>query len=135
MMVQNINMILKLQKIESLNEKGEPIFFPDRDKDGNEKLEKGWDQNDIVSLIELLRTFDSTNHTFNEYKLFINIYNKVMEVWKFNKNEIDLSLDQSKIIKDILISFLDENNKKKTKLNPFLGKTVISLLEQLEDGK
>lgn len=132
-MALNINMILKLKKIESLNEKGEPIFFPDRDKDGNERLEKGYDQNDIASFIELLRTFDNTKHTFGEYKIFINVFRKAMDAWKFNRDEIDLSLDQSKLVKDILISFFDKNNNKK--LNPFLGKTVVSLMEQLEDGK
>lgn len=91
-------------------------------------------QNDGMALIQVLSLYDSRKGGLKDYKTFINLREKIEKAWVKETKKVELSLDEMSFLKNFLSGIFDKEKKKEEKiqLSIFLGRTVISVLEQLE---
>jgi len=115
---------------EAKDKKGKIIY--DESKEG--KKDATYSRHDALSILNLLTSYESKNGTWKQYKTCLKLRDKVEKVWRDDEMKLELSLDEGNFLKEYCESLFDEKKKPEEKNNIplFLGKTIVSILEQLE---
>ena len=118
---------LNLVRIIAKDKNGKIVFVDENKKD------EAYERHDSVVLMQILQEFDTKKHTLRQYKTVLNLLEKVQEAWRKDATELEISLDEGTILKEICLNFFDEKKKEEEKksISLFWGKTIVSILEQL----
>lgn len=108
-----------------------------KNKQGEEiKIDNNYDykQHDAGALSQILSIWDSKKSAgLDDYKLYLGLKDKLEEIWRDDKPEIDLSVDEVKFLKDFL-----QNTQSKimqgTQLVEFHIRTIVAIYEQLDEA-
>jgi len=95
------------------------------------KRELLFKQHDAIALINLLDGFDSTKYGMSDYKTYLNIRDKIEDAWRKDENCLEPSLDEAVFLKEFLVNY-KEKSKSGTQITPFLMRTLVNIVEQLE---
>jgi len=106
----------------ALDKKGKEI----KDADGN----KSYQRDDFIGLLNLLAKFDSKFHEMKDYKMFLKVKDHLLENWRKEDKNIELSLDEATFLKRYL-SELPEKEAKNQSLQEFEIRTLCGILDQL----
>lgn len=119
---------IKLVRELAKDKKGKTIYIGE----GDEK-EETFDRHDAIVLLNMLQKFDTKKHTLKQYKTVLNLLDKVEDAWRKDADELEISLDQGTLLKEICLDYFDLKKKEEEKISIpiFWGKTIINLLEQL----
>ncbi len=112
---------LKLNAVIDVDKNG--IQF--KDKEGNPL----YCRNDCVALLQLLGLVDNRAVSVNEYMPLLSLYDKVKEAWRKESQEIELSIDESALLKKLLRNPGDDG---KASFGIFHIRTINAILEQLK---
>ena len=109
-----------------------------KDKKGktvHSEEESVYRQEDSQALMQITAGFDSRKHSWKDYKQFMKLREQIDKAWVKEEQKLELSLDEASILKTFLHEFFDKDAKEedKGKVSIFLGRTIISVLEQLEE--
>lgn len=89
-------------------------------------------RNDIIGLSSVLGNFDTRIHTLKDMKLWNKLRDKTTQAYYNDTEELELSVDDAAFLLTYLREVKDKDCKEKP-LNEFEIKTIIGILEQLED--
>ena len=140
--MSKMNLTIKLIEEHTKDKKGKNVYVENRELNCpncsfviREKLEEKeplYKQQDTQALMKLSSFFDSRKYSLKEYKQYIKLRNKIEEAWLKNNKTLELSLDEASLLKKFLISFFEKDNKEKQLIDIFMGRTITSILDQLE---
>ena len=97
----------------------------------DEKGNKSYKRDDFIGLLQLLNRFNSKFHEMKDYKLFLKLKDHLLENWKKDDLNLELTLDEATFLKDYL-SELPNKDAKDQGLAEFELRTLCGILEQLE---
>jgi len=136
------NLVLKLKKEYSRDKNGKIVYLGENEllcphckgivKEKLKEKEAVYRQHDSQALLQLSNLYDSKKHTFKDYKKFMRLRDKIEEAWITDKNKLEMSLDEATVLKSFLEELFDKDNKEKQTISVFIGRSIISILEQLE---
>lgn len=128
-MTKKLNLNLELTTQYALDKDGKKLFDP---KNPKEPLYK---QHDAIALFTLLEMIDTRVLTKQNTKDLLNVKDKAEEAFRKDKKTLELSIDQASALKEFLNKFFSKEKKleERLRLNIFLSRTVLHILEQLDE--
>lgn len=105
------------------------------DNDGNaigEGNDKQYKRYDALVLKQLMSVFDSSKYDLIGYRNFLNVTDKIDQVWKDDLSKLELTLDEANFLKEYFTN-INKKSKDGTSFGEFHIRTLLYLVDKLSE--